>query len=851
MTGTMAMASRLLWLLLNILIYVAADGKTSQYLYEGTMTAVLEQNEDNDFETSINVPRLVEFYAPLCGACRNFKKTYDSIAQQLLKEYPEVEVYAVSCAAHKDLCNRHQISGYPTLFAFSAGSADGIYLKRSEMGGSYEVSGIAKFLDLGKRNAGHKSMMDEVDQLQMLNNELRRMKLDAYTGEQSDEGEDEEDGSDEEEDDSEEEEEEAAKSEIAEEEDKSTYKWADKVEDEEEGKSNSEEEEKDEDEEEEEESKSEEDKEVKEDVKEEEEESNSEEDKEVKEDVKEKKEESNNEEDKEEEEDDEEEEEESSSEEEEDDKEENEDSSKEDEMESPSLHRSSKPILPSIPAGAKKALDSARDMDKWGKELLKKRQEYLKKQEAKKKSFLGRNSLLSKTKKKPAGPGEKVKMDIPAKSGTTKLMRANTPGTAEFQDRKKKILERIAIARSQKGLKKLNPFKSLRGKPKVDPNSTPLVDKTKLPFKREVKKPSLVAKVPVVKRMFKMNPEEALIHDASLSLITGLKHGVFMSSDSLDKKRQDALSSWLQLLSVSLPPEWGIHILIDALLARMSYISKSSDNLQNVLKKHPIPYSNWSPSCNGSFSCGTWKLLHILTLGVAEHRGGINLVDSGMMKTNTRTFTPAEAADVVRDYIANFFGCDECRKNFLAQYDQCSFRRCDRLTNSAYDATADDWKQLALWMWEVHNDINVQVSQKKLNRVQKKLDSKNLNGSGLKVRSTGEDEIKTLFPSLEDCIVCFEDSGHWDENSIFEYLERTYWDSPDAKYDRLLTSRKIDDGEDASGGGMIWFMLLLSVAIVFSLRKHLNEASNTLRFSSVVGVKQKLGDAVAGKTRTA
>jgi len=67
MTGTMAMASRLLWLLLNILIYVAADGKTSQYLYEGTMTAVLEQNEDNDFETSINVPRLVEFYAPLCG----------------------------------------------------------------------------------------------------------------------------------------------------------------------------------------------------------------------------------------------------------------------------------------------------------------------------------------------------------------------------------------------------------------------------------------------------------------------------------------------------------------------------------------------------------------------------------------------------------------------------------------------------------------------------------------------------------------------------------------------------------------------------------------------------------------
>lgn len=117
--------------------------------------------------------------------------------------------------------------------------------------------------------------------------------------------------------------------------------------------------------------------------------------------------------------------------------------------------------------------------------------------------------------------------------------------------------------------------------------------------------------------------------------------------------------------------------------------------------------------------------------------------------------------------------------------------------------------------------------------------------------NTAEDEIKVLFPSLEDCIVCFEDNGQWDEDSVFEYLERTYWDSPDAKYDRLLTSRKVDDGEDPSGGGMVWLMLLLALVIVFSLRSHLQSVSSAFRYSSVIGVKQKLGDAVAGKTRTA
>ena len=45
--------------------------------------------------------------------CRNFKPKYISMADELISKYDDVEVYAVSCAPHKDICNKHKIGGYP------------------------------------------------------------------------------------------------------------------------------------------------------------------------------------------------------------------------------------------------------------------------------------------------------------------------------------------------------------------------------------------------------------------------------------------------------------------------------------------------------------------------------------------------------------------------------------------------------------------------------------------------------------------------------------------------------------------------------------------------------------------
>ena len=506
-------------------------------------------------------------------------------------------------------------------------------------------------------------------------------------------------------------------------------------------------------------------------------------------------------------------------------------------------------------AGALRATTQERSMDKYAA-LIERRQKMLK-AKGLAGNLLGRLGAVRH--RRAVGPGGTVVLSTPGKSGDTTVMRANKPGTSEFEQRKKEILDRIKKDKSRRG------HSPLLGAKAQSTVVTELVNKLHLPFKKEPKPAGIVRKtfesVPVVKTIFKMTPEEELILDVSLSFVTGLKHGVFMSSGPLNEDKKEALKAWLDLLSIGLPPEWGLHILIDALSRQIDFISENDENLSLVLNKFPLSRKQWSKGCrkydgSAGFSCGMWKLLHVVTVGVAEHRGGLNLVQSGLMNPDTVVFAPAAAADAIRDYMQNFFGCDECRQHFLSRYDDCSFRRCDRLSEDGSSASSDDWKQVALWMWEVHNDVNVRVGNKKVERLQKKLSSKHLQGAQqLKIVRKEEDEIRVIWPSLENCLVCLDDGGKWNEDSVFEFLERTYWDAPNAKFDRLLTHRNVE-GEDVSGGGFIWIMMIIAVAIVLLVRQHVNNLSFQTRLRkfnvpSVIGVKNKIEDAVAGKHRTA
>ena len=76
--------------------------------------------------------RVVEFYAPWCGHCQHFKPHYIKVARQLTAAAPklgtEIDFHAVSCVAHKHVCNSQGVDGYPTIVVYPAGSVNGTAL---------------------------------------------------------------------------------------------------------------------------------------------------------------------------------------------------------------------------------------------------------------------------------------------------------------------------------------------------------------------------------------------------------------------------------------------------------------------------------------------------------------------------------------------------------------------------------------------------------------------------------------------------------------------------------------------------------------------------------------------------
>ncbi|XP_067935563.1 protein disulfide-isomerase A4-like [Watersipora subatra] len=87
---------------------------------------------------------LVEFFAPWCGHCKQLAPEYEKAASSLLSKDPVVRLASVDATEEKDLSQRFEVSGYPTLKFFHNGepedydgprNADGIVeycVKRSD-----------------------------------------------------------------------------------------------------------------------------------------------------------------------------------------------------------------------------------------------------------------------------------------------------------------------------------------------------------------------------------------------------------------------------------------------------------------------------------------------------------------------------------------------------------------------------------------------------------------------------------------------------------------------------------------------------------------------------------------------
>ena len=261
---------------------------------------------------------------------------------------------------------------------------------------------------------------------------------------------------------------------------------------------------------------------------------------------------------------------------------------------------------------------------------------------------------------------------------------------------------------------------------------------------------------------------EQVFHDAASSLFVTLSSSIYSKhprGSSLPLKESQTLSDFLDLLRWAFPPETKIHTLAEELKQEFLSITLSKDGLLKVLARHMDLGKgvSWSERCNGSndgatdpYSCGMWNLMHILSIGVAERHTSV-VGDSERVSVQY-------AGQSIRAFIDSFFiGCDSCRKSWIELYDEacCGFHNTDHsLALDNQQAGEEDkheqWKQLAFWIWEVHNEVNIR-------------------------RQRYKQSTTLLWPQREVCPRCWPsqtENGRmdsFDEAAVYLHLKKTYW----------------------------------------------------------------------------
>jgi len=123
---------------------------------------------------------LVKFYAPWCGHCKKIAPEFEKAATVLKDNDPPVTLAEVDCTEEgKEICNKHGVSGYPTLKAFKRGE------KAFDYEGPRDSDGIVKHM---RSKAGPSSKeLHSVAEAQKFMENTEHSIIGFFDGEQSNE----------------------------------------------------------------------------------------------------------------------------------------------------------------------------------------------------------------------------------------------------------------------------------------------------------------------------------------------------------------------------------------------------------------------------------------------------------------------------------------------------------------------------------------------------------------------------------------------------------------------------------------------------------------------------------------
>lgn len=253
-----------------------------------------------------------------------------------------------------------------------------------------------------------------------------------------------------------------------------------------------------------------------------------------------------------------------------------------------------------------------------------------------------------------------------------------------------------------------------------------------------------------------------------------MKTAIFTQNGPLPEKPKIALHEFLLAMQKTLPSTSSMQPIVHDLLGNFETLVQSSDALNKILAKHPPPEpkNEWSRASlqhGTGYTAGLWILFHIMSVGLVQW--------NHITTTDNQKLIPAAMADIQRNYIEHFFQCEECRLNFLSDFDACMYDRCNRLATTAKGITLKEFIQYPLWLYETHNAVNVRLRKE---RVEQNIE-----------REDFTTQMDVMWPSLTSCPYCWGSSekDSWDEIEIYKYLQQSYWPgSHDSEVLRILSS---------------------------------------------------------------
>ena len=385
--------------------------------------------------------------------------------------------------------------------------------------------------------------------------------------------------------------------------------------------------------------------------------------------------------------------------------------------------------------------------------------------------------------------------------------------------------------------------------------------------------------------------------DATSSLLYSLDKAVQRDGDeaipwSYDKVR--VLREWLDLLHWSLPTREMayVHNVVNDLRSNIQLVEDNPGEISTILEQHGYSRKTlvWTDACKGhqqdlqhdhlsvspdgslpsssTISCGFWKLLHVVAIGVEQQHtrvlGDLNRVVISHVLT------------VMRDYIRAFgFGdtdTDGPGHELVRAYDACrDSRPCQKAMGfpdgmlSLSKLTLpfrrtvpekDDpvWKNLALWIWQQHQTYR-RHSRHKHSSSSDGVGVGGGAGAGME-DGAGNDSVEDLqWPPADLCPKCYssralpldyngnDDTANnmssgmddsvivdhpnsvvWNKEPVYGYLKHEYWprtlQSPRVvvldRWDRRKVRRFLDKTHAVASHASWWvwgIVLILSVIL--------------------------------------